>query len=198
MSDLETRLDRALSPPGGKVAATMARKATGGSDLWETPGAVLQRVHRMGHGDSQFGIELDPCSTKGNPTAAVSHVWPPDGDGLAFSWVDHLTALPGNGRRGVTFVNPPYSQMATWAAKVAHEAEEGCQIVSLVAARPDTRWWRRMVWDTATSVCFWSGRLTFVGAPSVAPFPSAVVLHGTRAAEFELAFRDAGRVVRLK
>lgn len=179
-------------PMPRKLAATHARRATGGSDTWQTPADVIRRVQRVGW------IELDPCSAKENPTSAVSFVWHPDGDGLAFSWVDHLTALPAGGKAGVVYVNAPYSQMAAWAAKVAHEAGEGCQIVSLVAARPDTRWWRRMVWDTASAVCFWSGRLTFVGAPSVAPFPSAVVLHGDRGAEFELAFRDAGRVVRLR
>lgn len=175
-----------------RLAATHARAATGGSDNWQSPDEVLARVRKVGW------IELDPCTTKGNPTNATSHVWAPDGDGLAFSWVDHLRALPGRGISGVVYVNAPYSQQATWAAKVAAEARAGCQIISLVAARPDTRWWRRMVWDTASAVCFWSGRLTFKGAPSVAPFPSALVYHGPRPWAFEAAFADAGRVVRLR
>lgn len=172
---------------GEAQPATMSRRATGGSDIWCTPDVVLERVRRVGP------IGLDPCSSRDNPTGATSHVWAPDGDGLEFDWLDHMNAVGD----GLVYVNPPYSEAAAWAEKVASESGRGLDIVSLVAARPDSRWFFRLVWDSAAAVCFWKGRLRFVGAPSSAPFPSAVVYHGAAPWVFEAAFHDAGRVIRL-
>jgi len=99
---------------------------------------------------------------------------------------------------GLAFCNPPYSQVALWAAKIAEEAARKIEIISLVAARPGSRWFYRLVWSSAAAVCFWRGRLRFVGAASSAPFDSAVVYHGPRPWAFEGAFEGAGRVVRLR
>lgn len=162
------------------IAATQSRVATGGSDEWRTPDGVLERVRRIGP------IGLDPCTSGENPTGAKSWLTERD-DGLTTGWAG----------LGLVYVNPPYSTAAAWAVKVASEAERGVEIVSLVAARPDSRWFDRLVWDTAQAVCFWKGRLRFVGAPSSAPFPSALAYHGHRPWDFEAAFADAGKVVRL-
>lgn len=172
------------------LAATQSSARTGtGRDDWQTPECVLERVRRVDN------ITLDPCTSRDNPVGADSHIWWPDGDGLAVDWRDHLTAIV---RRGVVYVNPPYSKMAGWADKVAFEAQHGCpEIITLAAARPDCRWFSRLAWSSAQAVCFWKGRLRFVGAPSSAPFPSAVVYHGARPWAFEEAFHDAGKVVRL-
>jgi hypothetical protein len=148
---------------------------------------VLERVRRID------AIDLDPCSAPGNPTGAAMFCHPAASED---SRRDGL-ALGGWHRAGLVYVNPPYSAMAAWAAKVANEAIGGAEVVTLVAARPDSRWFFRMVWDTAQAVCFWKGRLRFVGAASSAPFPSALVYHGPRPWAFEAAFADAGKVVRL-
>lgn len=168
-------------------AVTLSRAATGGSDLWQTPEVVLERVRRVGD------IGLDPCAAPGNPTGARAYCYPEHPhpllrDGLAVTWA---------GAIDLAYVNPPYSQMKEWAAKAASEAALGTEIVSLVAARPDSRWFYELCWDSAQAVCFWKGRLKFVGAPNAAPFPSAVVYHGPRPWAFEAAFNDAGRVLRL-
>lgn len=143
-------------------------------------------------------IGLDPCSAPENPTCATSWIWHPDGDGLLVDWADHLTALPADGVSRLVYMNPPYSAAAEWSSKAAGEAARGVEIISLVAARPDSRWFYRLVWDSAQAVCFWKGRLRFVGATSSAPFPSAVVYHGVRPWAFEAAFHDAGKVLRLR
>jgi len=175
----------AVAPAKPRLRATHARKATGGSDTWRTPEAVLERVRRIAP------IDLDPCTSKANPVLA-RHWLTEREDGLVGSWASAVR--PGS----LVYVNPPYSSAAAWATKVAEEARENAlEIVSLVAARPDSRWFYRLVWDTAQAVCFWRGRLRFVGATSSAPFPSAVVYHGERLWAFEAAFHDAGRVLRL-
>ncbi len=176
----------AAAPRRRKLAATHARLATGGKDDWCTPQEVLERVRCIAP------IGLDPCTTAENPTGARS-CFAPDHHGPACR--DGL--VPGWGDYGLVFVNPPYSQAAAWARKVVAEAAQGVEVVSLVAARPDSRWFFELVWNSAQAVCFWKGRLTFVGASTGAPFPSAFVYHGARPWRFEEAFHDAGRVVRL-
>lgn len=178
------------APRKRRLGATQGRLATGGKDDWQTPSVVLELVRRVGP------IGLDPCTSADNPVGARFHL-----DADAFSaddWIDLLE--PGE----LAYCNPPYSQMEStrarpgWASFVPYQAAEGAEVISLVAARPDTRWFDRLVWQTAQAACFWKGRLTFVGAPSCAPFPSAVVYHGPRPWTFEAAFEGVGKVVRLR
>jgi phage N-6-adenine-methyltransferase len=155
----------------------------GGAMAGCTPEVVLARVREVGP------ILLDPCTDERNPVGALRYYAPPD-DGLALPW-----AL----ETGLVYMNPPYSAAAAWAEKaVLKSAVLDVEIISLVAARPDSRWFYRLVWDSADAVCFWRGRLRFVGAPSSAPFPSAVVYHGPQPWRFESAFQSAGRVLRLR
>lgn len=46
----------------------------------------------------------------------------------------------------------------------------------------------------ADAVCFWRGRLNFIGAPSGAPFPSALVYFGERVHRFIDAFHGVGAI----
>lgn len=164
---------------------TSARTATG-SDLWCTPPEVLERVRRIGP------IGLDPCTSDDNPTGA--RVWyTPQRSAFNEEDPDQLLS-PGE----LVYANPPYSEMSQWAGLLLHYARTcGSEVIALVAARPDSRWFHTVAW-TAQAVCFWKGRLRFVGAPSSAPFPSAVVYHGARPWAFEAAFHDAGKVIRLR
>lgn len=166
-----------------KVYHRTASKDAGSRDDWCTPECVLERVRAVGT------IALDPCTSSLNP-AGATYALTADDDGLQAKWL-----LEGGGT-GLVYVNPPYSQMKAWAAKIAEESAR-CEIVSLIAARPDSRWFDELVWQTAGAVCFWKGRLRFVGAEHSAPFPSAVVYHGPRVRRFERAFADVGRVIRL-
>ncbi len=166
---------------------------------WQTPPGFLDVVRRMGP------IGLDPCTTPDNPVGAGSFYHalptdckvcaeiPPAGDGLALSWVSpvgHSWPAP----KGLVFCNPPYGRgLGAWSAKMRDEAKRGAEIIGLLPARTDTKWWQDVT--SADAVCFWRGRLKFVGAPHAAPFPSAVPYWGPRAVEFRRIFSEFGWVV---
>ena len=158
------------------IKATLARKATGGSDDWETPDVVLERVRRIAP------IGLDPCTSHENPCEA-RHCYVAKVDGLDVPWVG----------LGLSYVNPPYSEMHSWARKIDHEASQGVQIISLVPARTDTKWWATLR-AQATAIGYWQGRIKFSGASQGAPFPSAVIAHNIDPGAFMDAFGDVCQV----
>ncbi len=147
---------------------------------WNTPPEVLRRVCRVGR------IALDPC---GNDTSIVPArlrltASTLGGCGLAQQW--HV--------RGLVYVNPPYGRaIADWVNKIDFEAQVGTEIVALLPARIDTKWFAK-VWR-APALCFWRGRITFLGADSGAPFPSVVAYWGQRVGRFASAFHSAGHLV---
>ncbi len=73
-------------------------------------------------------------------------------------------------------MNPPYGRaIGGWVRKAREESLSGAIVVSLLPARTDTAWWHDDVMR-AQEIRLLRGRLTFVGAPSPAPFPSAIVI----------------------
>lgn len=145
---------------------------------WQTPPEVLDLVRQVAP------IGLDPCTTKNNPVGAFEWIWPEVANGLDLPW------WPAH---GLAFVNPPYGrQLAPWAAKIAAEGQRGMELICLVPARTDTRWWRNI--ETAARVCFWRGRIRFVGAPASAPFPSALGYWGPRPERFAEVFGARGGI----
>lgn len=156
---------------------------------WRTPRAVLDRVCRLGP------IGLDPCPSPdaANWIAEVNTPWP-EYDGLTADWA----VVYGSAYQpGPVFVNPPYGRaLAAWMGKCAEEAARGREIIGLVPARPDTRWFKHC-WS-ANAICFWRGRIKFEtdsGPMAPAPFPSALPYWGPRVSLFRAAFADAGHVV---
>ena len=153
---------------------------------WQTPPEVLAIVREFFGGK----IALDPCSEPDNPTQALSWLTK-ENNGLAWDWVALAAKLPIS--RGV-FVNPPYGRgLGAWSAKMRDEGKRGAEIIGLLPARTDTRWWQAVT--TADAVCFWRGRIKFVGAPNSAPFPSALPYWGPRPQEFRRIFERYGWVV---
>lgn len=159
---------------------------------WQTPEKVLDLVRQVAP------IALDPCTSSDNPVGAAAFCvhpkdWTPGGparaDGLAQDW---LTISGG----GLTFVNPPYGRdIVGWVLHCAALGNLGGECVALLPSRTDTSWWHRFIAPPASQVvCFWAGRLTFKGAPSAAPFPSAVVYWGPRPHRFADAFASAGAI----
>lgn len=145
---------------------------------WQTPGLVLTAAREMGP------IGLDPATAPENPTCARVFYTEAQ-DGLSQPW---RVLRPGE----IIFMNPPYDKVKLWMAAIAAARTEA---LALVPARPDTRWFFDNVWDAADAVCFWKGRLRFVGAEASAPFPSAVVYYGERIDAFDAAFGKHGKVV---
>lgn len=121
---------------------------------WQTPPEILALVEKVAP------IMLDPCP----PNHIV--------DGLTTSWRTN---------DGLTYVNPPYGrELGQWIKKAMVEADNGAEIIMLIPARPDTRYWQDFILPFARAVCFWRGRIKFVGADAPAPFPSAFVYWGKR------------------
>jgi hypothetical protein len=150
---------------------------------WNTPEEILSLVRQLGP------IGLDPCS---NPTSLVGArvAWSLEtgDDGLAVPWRQALWP----DYVGLVYVNPPYGrEIEPWAAKCAAEAAPGCEIVALLPARTDAGWWQWHI-TTARAVCFWRGRLRFLGAESSAPFPSALAYWGARVGRFRAVFGPHG------
>lgn len=129
----------------------------GRSDIgeWGTPPELFAEL------DKEFHFELDVCALPSNAKCEI--YFTPDDNGLKQEW------------NGICWMNPPYGrEIGKWMAKAKLSADEGATVVCLVPARTDTEWW----WENCIGgeIRFIKGRLTFEGANSGAPFPSAVVV----------------------
>lgn len=139
-----------------------------GSEHWCTPPEILERVIAV-----CGSIGLDPCSN-GSSIVGARTAWDVHADGLSRSWIG----------LGSVYVNPPYGDaLPVWMGKCALEAAEGAEIVALVPARTETKWFRAVLESPAT-VGLWRGRVQFLGAPNPAPFPSVLIYWGPRADRF--------------
>jgi phage N-6-adenine-methyltransferase len=156
---------------GGRARAALSNEARWSStqDHWCTPEVVLAPVRQLAGGR----IALDPCSNSQSiVNARVAWTGPDAGgvDGLAMPWP----------RRGLVFVNPPYSAKAIWMRKCAGEARRGVEIVALLPADTDVQWFQEDA-VAADRRCFLRGRLKFLGdRSSTARFPSVILYWGQR------------------
>lgn len=144
---------------------------------WRTPESLLSIIKDFA------AIELDPCTASDNPTGAARFYTKKD-DGLTQSWACD----------GLVYVNSPYGrELASWVQKATVEnITHGAEILMLLPARPDTRYWHDYVFATANAICFMKGRLRFVGADHSAPFPSALVYWGPNTIDFHDHFSQLG------
>ena len=84
-----------------------------------------------------------------------------DFDGLSIEW------------KQKNFVNPPYSKIKQFVDKAIEEHEKGKEVILLIPARTDTKYFRKLV-DYGCNMLFITGRLHFNNSNS-APFPSCIV-----------------------
>lgn len=150
---------------------------------WNTPERVLDLVRKV----FEDGIGLDPASNSESIVdAAFGYREESGGNGLIADWGEYETV----------YLNPPYGRaIGEWIDKCGRSRLRypHLEIIALLPARPDTRWFAG-VWK-ASALCFWRGRLRFLGAPSSAPFPSVVAYWGPRPYRFADVFSEVGRVV---
>lgn len=128
------------------------------SGEWGTPESFMAVLRHM-----FGGFDLDVAASVVNAKAPTFLSL--ETDGLNHPWW------------GSVYCNPPYGrEVGNWLLKAETEVVEGRanQVVMLVPARTDTKWWHRYAM-TANQIYLVRGRLTFEGAPSAAPFPSAVI-----------------------
>lgn len=124
-----------------------------------TPPIVFEWLSFLGR------LALDPCSNERSIVPAAISLRLPESDGLTADWLELVRAAGG----GWVFVNPPFgAHLPAWVAKCAAEAARGVEIVMLVPARTETQWFNDL---SGADIALLRGRLTFLDAPSTAPFP---------------------------
>lgn len=135
------------------------------SDEWATPIWLFEKI------DAEFGFTLDAAAKPWNAKLGryVST------DGLSADW-------SGN----VVWLNPPYSDIASWLYKARVESRRnGATVVALVPCSPDRHWWHDHVEGVAevrllTRALLPTGRVHFQkedGTTGRAPFASALLIY---------------------
>lgn len=72
------------------------------------------------------------------------------------------------------FVNPPYSKIKEFVIKSIEEHKKGKDIILLIPARTDTKYFRMIV-NYGCNIYFITGRLHFNSNSNSAPFPSCLI-----------------------
>lgn len=147
----------------GRAAMGSHQSASGGADEWLTPIEIITAL-----GD----FDLDPCSPINRPWDTAAQHYTIADDGLRQQW------------SGRVWLNPPYSQAATWLARLANHGHG----TALIFARTETRVWFGHVWPKASGLLFIRGRLHFhyptgKRASANSGAPSVLVAYGERDAE---------------
>lgn len=126
---------------------------------WETPIELFERL------DARYHFTLDVCATSKN--AKCKRYFTREDDGLSQEW------------SGVCWMNPPYGRgIGQWVRKAYEASLLGNTVVCLLPARTDTAWWHD--YCMKGEITFIRGRLRFGGCSNSAPFPSAIVVFGTK------------------
>ena len=121
---------------------------------WETPQDLFDVLNK------EFNFDIDVCATAEN--AKVLNYWDKATNGLEQNW----------SLWGWKWMNPPYGrEIVDWVKKASEER----QVVALLPARTDTRWFHDYIYKKkGVIIRFLKGRLKFSGAKNSAPFPSMI------------------------
>lgn len=98
-------------------------------------------------------IDLDPCGAPNSLVNAYRQYLLENGeDGLKLPW------------DSFSYWNPPYGrEIVDWVNKAIHEYNDRhVESIGLVPSRTDTKWFKAC-WEHATGICFWYGRIKFIG-----------------------------------
>lgn len=140
------------TPAIGNLAPLM----TSNNADWETPDHLFNALH------DEFRFTIDAAASMEN--RKIKNFFSIHQDAFRLQW------------RGVVWLNCPYGkEMGRWMEKAKRSTvDNSATVVCLVPARTDTNWW----FDHARfgEVRFLKGRLRFKGAPTSAPFPSALII----------------------
>jgi site-specific DNA-methyltransferase (adenine-specific) len=128
---------------------------------WETPQNLFDQLN------NEFGFLLDVCATDEN--AKCDTYFTKKNNGLTNDWKYFGP---------ICWMNPPYGrEISKWIQKASEESKRGCQIVSLLPARTDTRWFHDFIYQKENvEIRLLKGRLKFGNAKYNAPFPSMIVI----------------------
>lgn len=154
------------------------QSAAARTDVWLTPPHVKAPLGEF---------DLDPCAAVGQPWPTARTHYTIEDNGLALPWV------------GRVWCNPPYgTEAAAWLDRMASHGWG----TALVFARTETDMFFRHVWERATALHFFRGRLHFhfpngQRAPTNAGGPSVLVAYGESDAEILKRSGLPGRFIAL-
>jgi phage N-6-adenine-methyltransferase len=163
----------ALTPPKPRpTGASLARHKS--DQVVGTPQTFLDAIVR------RFGpLAWDLAATAENAKAPM--YWTPAQDSLGQHWSAH---------KGNAFLNPPFGNIAPWAAKCVLSAGGGVRIYLLVPASVGSIWWAASV-DGKAGVLLLRPRLRFEGHVHSFPRDLALCVYGAGAAGYECWKWDA-------
>jgi len=137
----------------------MHGEVVGGKDEWLTPPWIIEALGRF---------DLDPCAPIYRPwDTAIRHYTIKD-NGLLKPW------------EGRVWLNPPYgSETWKWVGRMAEHGNGIC----LTFARTETVGFHRYVWNRASGILFFRGRIKFYNvdgteAENSAGAPSCLIAYG--------------------
>lgn len=135
------------------------------TDMWATPQDFFNKLN------AEFNFQCDVCAIDDN--AKCDKYYSPEEDGLQQEW------------QGVCWMNPPYGRViGEWVKKAYESSLNGATVVCLLPARTDTKWWHEYCMKGEIRLV--KGRLKFGDGKNSAPFPSAVVIFGSKAKQNSL------------
>lgn len=190
--------------PGKRRAEQHTKVAA--RDDWCSPWIIANLVRE--HFDGPVGI--DPAADPKQVVDAHGYILLDEAKAAAMSSIvveddfvlnDNGLYVPWHQYKDAYF-NPPYGRgvNGAWSMKAYEESLLGTEIIGLVPSSPGAVWWDPY-W-AAKKICFWRGRLKFIGAPldargkpNSADFESAIVYYGELGRRFERIFSPYGRVI---
>jgi DNA (cytosine-5)-methyltransferase 1 len=151
--------------------ATTPRDKTRTKQDYRTPPEFIRAVEK------RFGqIVLDLAAKDGDECKPLLAHITPEEDSLVTPWPTTRHSS------GVYFLNPPFADIAPWAAKCAawrREGAPGVVTALLVPASVDAEWWSASVRGAAiTYAC--KSRIKFLGAEDGYPKPLALCVFDPR------------------
>jgi phage N-6-adenine-methyltransferase len=117
----------------------------GATDEWGTEGKIVKTLTK------EFDFTLDAAASDDN--FKITPYLTKEDDSLSACWEEKA------GKGGRVWLNPPYSDTASWINKAYEESKKGLVVVCLVPAMTSDGWWPDA---TAAEFRFIKGRLKFV------------------------------------
>lgn len=152
-------------------------------DDFYTPERFIQAVRETMEGGD---IDLDPAScAHANALVRAKEIYTKASNGLLHPW------------RGRVWLNPPFSQWASWVGKIVREYQRGeiPQMCVLSAGRTITTQRFSPIHLNCAGMCVINGRHDFWGGLAARPDDGHVIFYfGIKPERFKAAFRDLGVV----
>ena len=164
---------------------------TDNNDEWLTPPAIIAALGPF---------DLDPCSPIHRPWDTAKRHFTRLDDGLSMPWSEERER---ERERERVWLNPPYGRETfLWLERLATHGNG----TALIFARTETKGFHEQVWDKATALFFFKGRLCFHRVDGskggTANAPSCLIAYGEYNAQRILEASQAGKIqgkfVRLK